>query len=145
MGEQKIIGESIVIKLPDGFFKITEAALKEKNILVKPEYMFVNQDEVYIMIETKEKGNGDFIENLKKVYTITERITPGFIGLGMAKKTVNGIEMGAIQYKSNTVTDNLYNNMMICNIHDKQIMINGHCYGVIMGNGSLNFLRCLKR
>jgi len=127
MEEQRILQEDVVIALPDGFFEMTEADFKEKNILLRPEHMLTNGKEVYIIAETKARGEGDFIDNLKSIYTVTERITPGFYGLGMAKKEINGIEMGVIQYKSNTVVDNSYNIMMICNIKNKQIMVSGHC------------------
>jgi hypothetical protein len=127
MGEVLTFKENIVIDLPDGFYKMTEEDLKEKNFLIKPEYIFTNKENAYIILEIKEKEKGEFLDNLKKTYAVMERITPGFKGLGMAKKMINDIEVGAIQYKSNTVTDELYNIMMICQVKDTQLMVSGHC------------------
>jgi len=127
MGKALTFKENITIDLLDGFQKMTEDDFKEKNFLTRPEYIFTNKENVYIILEAKERKKRNFPENLKKTYAVIKRITPGFKGLGIARKTINDIEVGALQYKSNTVTDELYNIMMICHVKNTQLMVSGHC------------------
>lgn len=123
----RIDTETYEIHLPEGFSQMSQEELKVKKILMPDSLVYTNGEDIYITVSTAVAEEEISDENLKRMYAVLSRVTPGFVGLGAAKKMVNGFMMGAFQYKSNGLVNDLYNTTMLFVVSGKQVTVTGHC------------------
>lgn len=126
-----IYGQKIKLNFPDGYVKMNPEEIKlyygnQVNIADG----FIEQETksvIGIALSERSLTQEDVENQILQYHQIYSRMAPGFTMGEILKKSVGNHDIAMMTFKSNAVTRDLYNMIIITNLDGKEFMVSCSC------------------
>ena len=127
--EMLLFDDKYSITIPDSYREAGKDEISKYGFTMEPDYVFIdpeNRSCIAVKRGEYELQDEDIKKRLQEYYRVYERTTPGFEGGQLAVRDGDGYSVGAVNFKSTTLTSDVYNMAAITAVDNREIVCTMH-------------------